>query len=175
MTHCTLAADAPRSRSIDGRATMTMLTSSRVMNAAIRLTVSAFHRPGSCPRPAGPVPARPWLIVASLRMPPRFALRRPRVVSASGHLRCRPAGILRWLLAATGSVDRELDQQAGALAGGAPDAEGAAGGLHPVPEADEPGAAAGVGAANAVVADAGPDQPVVGIWLGLDPRGGGGG
>src|SRR3954463_14857354 len=46
-THCTVPADTPNSRSIEGRATFTMLTSSSTMSAPTRLTVRTRQRRAS--------------------------------------------------------------------------------------------------------------------------------
>ena len=46
-THCTPDALVPRPRWIEGSATATMLTSSRLMNPATSVTVRAFQRRGS--------------------------------------------------------------------------------------------------------------------------------
>lgn len=50
-THCTWAADACSSRWTVGRATATIVTSSRLMNPATRVTQRARHRFGSCSEP----------------------------------------------------------------------------------------------------------------------------
>src|ERR671934_1686736 len=64
----------------------------------------------------------------------------------------------------------EVDLEAGALPGGAVEGDRAAEGLDPVGEADEPGAAPGGGAADAVVADRQVQAAVVGPHVDVGDR-----
>jgi hypothetical protein len=60
-THCTPAASVPSARWIDGSATETMLTSSRLMNPAVSATERAFQRRGSTSSDGA---ERPWVAVS---------------------------------------------------------------------------------------------------------------
>jgi hypothetical protein len=68
-------------------------------------------------------------------------------------------------------IGRQLDVQGCSLAGRAQDQKGAAEGLDPVSQADDAGAAARVGAADAIVADGQGEDTVTGVHAHVDDRG----
>ena len=93
------------------------------------------------------------------------------ILTPGGH-RARPlrlGGTERWRGCAAGT-GWELDMQGGSVAARAEDRECPAEGLDPVVEADDAGAAAGVGAADAVVMDPKGEGAVAAIHPDVDDR-----